>query len=632
MSSGNAPSGPAASTAGSSTTLPELYHRRAAQFADRVAVHSKDPVTGRWIRTTWRDGATEVRRLSNGLLSLGIAAGDRVAIISETRREWVQADLAIICSGGITVGIYPTSTAAECAFVLEHSGARVAFVEDADQLRRLRAAPGAVERLDRVILFDGSVRGESTPVLQFADLMDRGDTHAGREPDQYEARWRAVTPDDLAMLVYTSGTTGPPKGVMLTHRNVIRTIEAVSQVLPQGDDDLSVVFLPLSHSLQRVAGYAGIHAGGTGVFAERLDRIVDHMQEFHPTVQPAVPRVYEKVHARIQARVAESSPARRRLFSWAVDIGRQVSRLKRAGHPVPLRLAVEHRVADRLVLQRIRDVFGGRIRYMISGAAPISVELLEFFHACGLLVLEGWGLTETTAPATVNRPGDFRFGTVGRDLPICESRIAEDGEILVRGDNVFRGYWRDEDATRAAFTEDGWFRTGDIGEKDAQGFLRITDRKKELIITAAGKNISPANVERLVRNHPLVSQCVVQGDRRRFLVALISLDREELLSTAERLHLGMRDPVALAGHARIIAEVQLAIDTANRELARYETIKHFRILERELSVEDDLLTPTLKLKRRNIAERYAHLIEEMYRNAAMTRAEARAAFDERRPE
>lgn len=595
-------------------TIPGLYHKQVERFGDRIFAYSKHNATGRWLAHTWAEGSRENRALTSGLISIGVEPGDRVGVVSETRREWSAADMAIVCAGGMTVGVYPTSTAEQCAYVLDHSECRVVFVEDAAQLDKLNRVRDTLPRLERIIVIEGGEAIQSPDTVTYQELRDAGQRYLEEHPNDYETRWRAVEPADLAMLVYTSGTTGPPKGVMLTHNNIYATIEAVSQVVPTRDDDLGVVFLPLAHSLQRVAGYVGMYNGTCGVFAERIDKIVEHMQEFKPTLQAAVPRIYEKVHARIYSRVEEQPPARRKIFHWAVDIGRQVSAIRRKGGEVPMPLRIKHRLADRLVLSKIRDAFGGRIRFMVSGAAPIGVDLLEFFHACGILVLEGYGLTETTAPATINRPNDFRFGTVGRDLPVCETRIADDGEILIRGGNVFSGYYKDEAATKEAFTEDGWFRSGDIGTKSADGFLTITDRKKELIITAGGKNVSPANIENLVKAHPLISQCVVFGDRRKFLVALIALDPDEIGPAAKRM--GVPDgTVELPAHPKILGEIQLILDRVNRHLARYETIKYFRILPQELDIESDHLTPTLKLKRRNITRDFQSLIDDMYTQA-----------------
>jgi long-chain acyl-CoA synthetase len=598
------------------TTITELYDLCVQRFQHHVASYHKE--NGRWIATTWADAKRDVDLLARGLMALGVKAGDRVGVLSETRVEWMACDMAVISVGAITVGIYPTSTAEQCAYILKHADVQICIVEDVDQLARLQTIQKQVPTLKKFVLIEGPKgAGARSKVINLDDLRARGKKHQSKYPSALEARKSAVQPDDLAMLVYTSGTTGPPKGVMLTHKNICTTSYCVSEILPHESNEMSVMFLPLAHSLQRVAGYTGFVTGGTAVFAERIDTIVDQMQEFKPTIQPAVPRIYEKVHTKILGQVAQAPPVKQKLFQWAIDIGTKVTRLQREKRPVPPHIAVQHKLADKLVLKKLRNIFGGRVKYMISGAAPIAVELLEFFHACGILILEGYGLTETTAPATINRVENFRFGTVGLDLPICETKIADDGEILIRGDNVFVGYYKNEEATREAFTDDGWFMSGDIGEKDSDGFLRITDRKKEIIITAAGKNVSPANVENQVKaSNPLISQCVVYGDKRKFLVALITADPDELAAAASKLNIAETDPEKLTQERAIVAEIQVAIDNANHQLARYETIKYFRVLPRELSVEDNMLTPTLKLKRRNIYGTYQHLLDEMYDKAS----------------
>jgi len=605
-------------------TIPELYHDSISRFGQRIASFHKDSITGSWEATTGHEGHASVVALANGLLSLGIKKGDRIGVLSETRLEWWLTDMASVCAGAITVGIYPTSTPEQSAYILNHAEIEVLFLEDRSQFNRIVEIADEVPSLKTFVLYeDAGLVSNKRKVLGLNDLLDLGEEWQEQHQNELAARQKKIKPDDVAMLVYTSGTTGPPKGVMLTHRNICETVESVADILPTRRGDLGVVFLPLAHSLQRVTGYAGLVTGSTGVFAERIDKIVDHMQQFMPTVQAAVPRIYEKIHAKILTRVHQSPPARQKIFKWALGIGRQVAKLKREHQQIPLPLRIQFKAADRLVMTKIREIFGGRVRYMVSGAAPISMELLEFFEACGIIILEGYGLTETTAPATINRLDNYRFGTVGQDLPICQTKIADDGEILIKGANVFKGYYKNPEATSEAFTEDGWFKTGDIGTKDAQGFVRITDRKKELIITAGGKNVSPANIENLVKSKSaLVSQCVVYGDKQKFLVALITLEPEELETLANKLGINPNNPDKLTQHAKIIAEVQLNIDATNRELARFETIKYFRILNNELSIEDDMLTPTMKLKRRNIYKKHQSLLDEMYKNASKKRIRA----------
>ena len=592
-------------------TIPELFLARADKDPERIFAYRKE--ADRWVGHTWAESRRELEALVAGLASLGVARGDRVGILSETRAEWSGADAAILFLGGVTVGAYATSTGDQVRYLLEHSGTRVIFVEDATQWDKVH--PFAAELDLSVVSFD-PVPG-APEVADFEALQDRGRERREQQPVALETLAGQVQPDDLATIVYTSGTTGPPKGAMLTHGNLVAAATAASRVLPISEDDVSVPFLPLAHSLQRQSNYAGLITGATGYFNTSIANLMQDFAEVRPTVQPSVPRIWEKFHARLQARLQDASPVRRCIARWAFDVAARHGRLRRAGEPIPWALQARYRLADRLVYRKLRDVFGGRVKFLVSGGAPISMGLLEFFDDVGLRIYEGWGLTETAAPHTVNHPGAWRFGTVGQPLPGCEVRIAADGEVEVFGDNVFTGYYRDEEATRAAFTEDGWFATGDIGELDADGYLRITDRKKDLIVTSGGKNVAPQNIENLLRQDPLVSQAVVIGDRRKYLAALITLDDEETAPWAAARGLP-GDPAGLARHPDVERHVRRVVDEANARLAGYEQVKRFRILERDLTQEAGELTPTLKVKRRTVDEHFADEIEALYEQTAAT--------------
>ncbi len=523
--------------------------------------------------------------------------------MGETHPLWAQADMACQVLGGVTVGIYPTCTTEQVAYHLEHSGARVVFVQGEDQLDRVRTASKGLKKKDRpaLVLFEEGAQDGAPDCI--ATLEERGAASPDADPKAMEERISTVCEDDLSTIVYTSGTTGPPKGAMLTHGQLYAAIEATREVLPVDEDDVGLVFLPLAHSLQRQAAYAGLMTGSMGAFASSIASLMDEFPEIRPTIQASVPRIWEKFHAKLQARLAEASPRRQRIAQWAFDVAGQRGDLLRAGEPVPFGLERRYRLADRLVFTRLRAVFGGRIRFMLSGGAPIAIDLLKFFDNIGLRIYEGWGLTETAAPATLNHPGAWRFGTVGRPLPGVRVRIAEDGDIEVDGPNVFSGYYQDEDATAAAFTDDGWFRTGDIGDLDDDGYLLITDRKKDIIITAGGKNIAPQNIENLLKRDPLISQAVVIGDRRKYLTALLTLDPDD--TPAALLEAPPDDPAKRA-------RVEAVVNKVNSELARYQQIKRFTILPRDLTLEDGELTPTLKVKRRAVAEHFAAEIEALY--------------------
>lgn len=564
-----------------------LLARLGGPDADREIVFRKEG--GRWVGETGAVALARVRAITLALALRGIRRGDRIAIVGETRPEWMACDLAILSAGAVNVGLYTTATAAQMAYVLGHSGARLLFYDRPEQRAKVEAVRAGLPDLGDIVSF-----------AELEGLIREGEAAHARDPLAFERLVASVGPEDLATIIYTSGTTGPPKGAMLTHGNLVTVVRACSSLFPMGPDDMGVAFLPLAHSLQRVASYGALANGVRGAFAESIEKLPENWREIRPTIQASVPRIWEKAYARVQAMVASGSPVRRALFRWAHGVGASMAEYRKRGAErfAPRGLRLRHAIADRLVFSRVRAFFGGRVRFLTSGGAPIALEVIEFFHALGILILEGWGLTETAAPATLNTLDAYKFGTVGRAIPGTEVKVAEDGELLVRGPGVFKGYWRDDAATAGAFTPDGFFRTGDIGEIDAEGFVRITDRKKSLIVTSAGKKIPPANVEAALKGaSTLISQAYVHGDRRSFLVALIALDPEEAARRPE---------------AEREAEVARAVAAANDTLARYEQVKRWKVIPREFSQEDGLLTPTLKQKRKAIEERYRAEIEALY--------------------
>lgn len=591
-------------------TIAHLNYWRAQQSWHEVAYYARGE--GEFTPVTHAENYTLCTNLAMGLVALGVGTGDRVAIISNTRAEWMQFDSAILSIGAVVVGIYPTSTAVQTAYILDHSECRVAVVENKAQFDKIAGLEPAA--LEQIIVIDsaGIPPGDW---LTLDEVTTRGKFLLAQKPALPEELRQAVQPEDMALLIYTSGTTGPPKGVVMRHNNLVMIARDVADFLALRSDDVSVVYLPLAHSLQRVSAYIGQVVGITGYYLEDMTKLVETCRQVQPTVLSAVPRVYEKMHTAVMTGLDKAPPRRQRLARRALAVGAEVARRRRQNQPVPLALGLEQWLYDRLVLRKLRAaLFGGRMRFLTSGAAPISPELLLFFEAIGLTIYEGYGLTETTSPITVNRPGQVKFGTVGRPLPGSQVKIAEDGEILLKGPGVFTEYYKEAAATRDAFTADGWFRSGDIGELDADGYLRITDRKKNMIVTAGGKNVAPANVENLLIASPLISQAVVHGERRKYLVALLTLDPEAILAWANDHGKGALTYEQLTRDAEIITLVQSMVDRANESLARYEQIKYFRILPEEMSVENDLLTPTLKLKRRAVEEKYGAWLDEMYEN------------------
>ena len=596
-------------------TVPGMFMHQAGRFGDRVLKLSKRD--GRWVPTTWREARENLRRVTMGLIAFGVCKGDRIGIVSRTRAEWSDADLAALTAGAVVVGIYPTASTWEQEHVIRHSGCRLIFVEDDGTLDRILAIRETVGLPERMVIFETTRTNLPAAVATFAALKRQGHEMDLREPERFDAAWRAVAPADLATIAYTSGTTGPPKGAMITHANLYFT--AINAVATQDlhPDDFGIAYLPLTHMLQRLTVYAALHAGIRGVYAESIDKLIDNFREHRPTVQVGVPRIFEKIHARIMDRIDTSSSFRRRIFAWAMEVGRRAAPFRKAGRPLPFPLALAHTLADRLVFVKIRDLFGGRVKRLVSGGAPISRELLEFFYAAGLLILEGYGLTETVAPVSVNRPDCFKFGTVGRLIDGTEARLGEGNELLLNGRGLFRGYYGDPEATAAAIDPDGWFHTGDIAEIDAEGFITITDRKKDILVTAGGKNIAPQNLENLLRAHPCISQAMVHGDCRPYLSALITLDEAEIGMFAVREKIPTGPPETLVAHPRIRALVEGHVAAVNARLAPYEMIRRFAILPRDFTEAAGEITPTLKIRRREITRRYRELLDGLYTEEQM---------------
>jgi long-chain acyl-CoA synthetase len=542
-----------------------------------------------------------------------------VAIFSNSRPEWIEIDIGAYACGGVTVPIYQSSVAHEAGYILANSGSRFCFVESPALLARVRTVVREGFELDgqrasvelaHVILIDGEADGPD--VVTLAELRSRGRTALAARQATIDERVRGLAPDDIATIVYTSGTTGPPKGVVQTHRNHLAALAAVDAVGLAREGDVDFLFLPFAHSFARMLEYFGLWAGTTTAFATSIDHVAAEIAETQPHLIPSVPRIYEKIYARIQSARESGGAVKGLLFDWAFGVGRERSRCQQSGEPLSLVLSVQAMLADLLVFSRIQQVLGGRVRYLVSGGAPLAQEIMEFFHAAGLLILEGYGLTETTPILTCNRPDRYRFGTVGLPVDGVTLRIAADGEILAKGPNVARGYWERPEATAEAWDAEGWFHTGDIGEIDADGFLRITDRKKDLIKTSGGKYVAPQNIENLLKTQPHISQAVVIGDQRRYCVALLTLDPDAVAKFAEQEGLAGASKEEVVRHPRLLEIVDREVQAVNARLASYESIKYFRILDRDFSPETGELTPSLKVKRKVVTERFRGLIDEMY--------------------
>jgi long-chain acyl-CoA synthetase len=575
------------------STLVEQFRRQLRQRPDRPAMYLR--AGGRWAPISWRQFGDAARRVTAWLLEEGVAELAHVAIWSGNRPEWHVADIAVLSARCRPVPVYLTSSAAEAAYILDHSACEVAVVEGPALLERVLSVRDRLPALRRIVVIDGAEPvSEDGLVISWEEALSRGQAALAGRSLELERRAASVVSEDVATLIYTSGTTGPPKAVMLTHANVIAGVIAVMSLEPAYDDDRILSYLPLAHIAERLSSEFRQYVIGNPTWFTAIDRLGEDLREVRPSVFFGVPRVWEKIAARIRAELERQPARRRRLGRWAIGVGERVADHRQAGRPLPAALSAQHAVADRLVLSRVRAALGfDQARVLASGAAPIAPEVLRFFLALGLEICEVYGLSETTGATTINRPGHARFGTVGPPLPGIEVRIAEDGEILVRGATVFAGYFRDPAAT-AEVLRDGWLYTGDVGELDAEGNLRITDRKKDLIITAGGKNISPSNIETALKNHPLIANAVVIGDRRPYLSALITVD-----------------PVEAAAVPDVRAEVERHVEAVNAQLARVEQVRRWTLLEHDFTVGEEL-TPTMKVRRKVIAERYAAEIEANY--------------------
>ncbi len=591
-------------------TVMGIFMHPARRFGDRrMSLAKKEGV---WQTKTWRQALEALPAAVMGLVSLGLQKGDAVGIISRTRREWSEADMTILTAGGVAIGIYPSASLWEMTHVISHSELQICFVEDEPLLEKLLAVRVKTGLPRTMILFEPSDRPLPPDVMTLESLIAHGRIAYEADPSRFETIWRAVRPEDPATIAYTSGTTGPPKGAVITHANLYFTVMNATRMHHYDENDFGIAFLPLTHMLQRMTVYAAMHLGIVGAYAENLDKLVDNFRELHPTVQVSVPQIFERIYNRVHQMLDSGSPVKRRIFHWAVAVGRKAALQRGSNRSLPASLALQHAIAHRLVFSKIHDVFGGRVKYLLCGAAPMPLELLEFFDAVGLLILEGYGLTETVAPAAVNRAEHYKFGTVGQLIPGMEAKVAGDGELLLRGRGLFQGYYKDPEATAAAIDAEGWFHTGDIGVIDDEGFLSITGRKKDLIVTAGGKNIAPQNIENLIRSMPLISQAMACGDRRKYLTALITLNEQELIEFAGRKTIEERDPGVLAGHPAVFRAVDEHVQAVNRRLAPHEQIRRFTILPRDFTEEAGELTPTLKIRRQEIVRRYGNEIELLY--------------------
>ncbi|HET7276848.1 MAG TPA: long-chain fatty acid--CoA ligase [Dermatophilaceae bacterium] len=589
----------------------------AVQFLDRVKTspsreaYRYPEADGSWSSLTWEQAGDRVRHLAAGLLALGVEREQRVGIASSTRYEWILADLAIMCAGAATTTVYPSTGSGDVAYILADSDCHVVFAEDDEQVRKLVEHRAELPQLSKVVTFEGD-SADGDWVISLDDLARLGDTRLASQPDEIDRISRDISPDALATLIYTSGTTGRPKGVRLRHGSWTYEGAVIQSYGILSEDDLQFLWLPMAHSFGKVLLSSQLACGFPTAVDGRVDKIIDNLAVVKPTFMGAAPRIFEKAHGRINTMQQAEGGLKEKLFNQAFAVGLRYDALQREGKPVPLLLKLQHAVFDRLVFSKVRERFGGRVRFFISGAAALNREIAEWFHAAGIVILEGYGLTETSAGAFVNHPDKYKFGTVGPAFPGEEVKIAADGEILLKGPNIMDGYHNLDEATAEAL-EDGWLHTGDIGELDEDGYLRITDRKKDLFKTSGGKYIAPSAIESQFKAIcPYASQFLVHGNERNFVVALITLDPDAIQEWAGRNGqegASYTEIVRSDACRKMVAEY---VDQLNQRLNRWETIKKHIILDHDLTVESGELTPSMKVKRKVVEDNYKDEIAALY--------------------
>jgi len=591
-------------------TLTQLFFTTVDRHAGLAAAF-RSKVGGAWVSITHRAARDRVQAISLGLRELGIKPGDKVAIISENRPEWVLSDYACLCARATDVPIYPTLTAKQTEYILRDSESVAAFCSTTAQVDKVLEAKSALPGLKHVVAFDSAAAAQRPGVTALAALEAKGRAAAPRHP-QWKQEALAAQPDDLATLIYTSGTTGDPKGVMLSHHNIWSNVQAVLQMIPIGSGDECLSMLPLSHSYERMVDYTLFQAGVIINFAESFDTVATNLGEVKPTVVLSVPRLYEKVYGRVLENALSGSAIKRTIFFWAKRTGEQWATLSLAGLPIPGGLALKKKVADRLVFAKLQARTGGRIRFFVSGAAPLSADIAKFFYSAGLPIIEGYGLTESSPVLTLNPLDRIKLGTVGRAIPGVELKTAQDGEILARGPNIMQGYYKLPDATKETIDAEGWLHTGDIGELDSDGYLKITDRKKELIKTAGGKYIAPQPIEGMVKRNKFVANALLYGDRRKFPIVLVVPNFDNLERWARERNLTYGTRAELIQLPDVQAKVEREVMSTLRELAKFETPKKVVLLENDFTIESGELTPTLKVKRRVVEKRYKDVIDAAY--------------------
>ncbi|MGB8320137.1 MAG: long-chain fatty acid--CoA ligase [Ignavibacteriaceae bacterium] len=595
-------------------TIPDLFTYLTNKFRDipdKCIMHVKE--NGKYRGITYKEFEEQTDNFASGLLALGIKKGDKIAISSENRPEWVYSDMAILGLGGIDVPLYPSLTAESQEFILNNSEAAGIIVSNKFQLNKILKIWHNCKKLKHIIVLnENDIEDKKTNnIYSFKDIQEMGKKFKEISQNFFKENIKSVSENDICTIIYTSGTTGDPKGVILTHKNIISNVQAVLDSLPISSTDIFLSFLPLCHIFERMGGYyTGFACEGTVYYAESIEMISQNILEVKPTIITTVPRLFERIYSKIIKNVEKEPAAKQKIFYWAVEIGKKYSRFKKENN-IPLKLKIEYKLAEKLVFSKLKEKMGGRLRFFVSGGAPLSREMGIFFEAIGIIILEGYGLTESSPVITANRADDYKFGTVGKVMPGVQVKIASDGEILVKGPNVMQGYYKNKFETNETI-KDGWLHTGDIGVFDSDGFLMITDRKKHLFKTSGGKYIAPAPIENLFLNSKYIDQFMLIGNHRMFLSALIVPDFESIQEYADSHKIGYSDIKDLINKKEIYDLVDKEISHLQKKLANYEKVRKFRILDKPFTIESGEITPSLKIKRKFVEERYAYLIEGMY--------------------
>jgi long-chain acyl-CoA synthetase len=602
----------------SEKTINDVFRNRANKYGTRLAIEKK--MNAVWHGATWNEYYDRARAAGLGLWSLGVRKGDMISILSENRLEWLYTDMGALGIGVCVIPIYPTLAAEEIEYIVNNSESKVIIPENKAQLKKILEILDKCPSIEKIIVMEDKDAAGHPKIMSFKDLIDLGRRKYAEDPSLFEKLSQEVTVDDLATIVYTSGTTGLPKGAMITHGNVFWVVQSLDAIQPPfaSDKDYTVPFLPLSHVFERIAGhFYGMYCGITSSYAESIDTLLADFEQKRPTMILAVPRVCEKVYQKIIAQVREQSTFKQKVFSWGQEVGSRISELREGHKPIPHFLKLKYKIAYAIIFKKLQDKLGGRVTWMTASGAPTAEEIIRFFNAAGITVIQGYGMTETTAPATMQSLADYRIGTTGKPIPGQDIKIAEDGEILIKGGNVMKGYWKLPNETKESFTPDGYFMSGDIGKFDDEGNLLITDRKKDLLITSGGKNVAPQKIECLFVSDPLFTRFVVIGEKKKYLTALCNIDLNLAAMIADEEKIPFQKPVDLLDNDRFLAIVKKHVEERNTHLAKYETIKDYRIIKAEFSQEGGELTATLKLKRKVVNQKYQDFIAQMYEKEAV---------------